>query len=576
MPLWMQGAIELLMTAVLSFATVLILLVAVWFAGGFNDASLLGVSQLSSQIWLLIHGVPLDLNIPQHGSFAAVSGTFSLIPLGLTLVPLALCFRSGRRLAQASYEGQFWVPLVSGSLTYLAISLALSLFSSTATVTTHPLLAFLVPLWVVLLGTICGAWFESRSLARMIGVNAAEWVGKFSQYSRWAGSYVWAVLRSSLVALLAFIAGGALLFALTVLYNWNDILAVYQLLSAGAVGDTAVTLLQLGIVPNLIIWAMAWSTGAGFSFGEGTIANLSQTSVGAMPALPVLGAIPQPIDPFSYLAVLAPILAGALAGWWFFRAGENHFDEWVSLKIRFRWLSALLSTLCLAVFIAVPTGIMTAAVGWFAHGSLGLGRFTHVGPTPWFFGLLTALWVAVGVLLGSILAPIIEPDNSKELDRFAGESRENKRRLKKEQKKAKAAQKAEKKAARSGSKGSKAANSVATETESEDVFVLDEAEESPADSAQQQDAAELTSTEANVSADSAEEGEVSAEKDSAVEPAALEPAQQYETSENLNQGSVRAEESKAAPEQPKLARGAVIRRPKSLKKQRTTREENDS
>lgn len=419
MPLWMQGAIELLMTATLSFLAVLVLLLAVWFAGGFDSRSLVGVSQLSSQIWLLIHGVPLNLDVPQRNNFAAISGTLSLIPLGLTLIPLALCFRSGRRLAQASYEGQFWIPLVSGSVVYALVSGALSVYSSTSTVSTSPLTATLVPLWVVLLGTIGGAWYESRSLARMIGVNAAEWVGRFSQYSRWTGSYLWAVTRSSCVALLAFIAGGALLFTFAIFYNWNDILAVYQLLGAGGVGDTAVTLLQLGVVPNMVVWAMAWSTGAGFSIGEGTIANLSQTSVGAMPALPVLGALPQPVEPYSYSAVLVPIAAGVIAGWWFFRAGENHLDEWFSLKIRLRWVSAPLSTLCLAILVALPAGVLVCFIGWFAHGSLGLGRFTQVGPTPWFFAIMASAWIAVGVILGSVLAPLLEPDNSQELERFA-------------------------------------------------------------------------------------------------------------------------------------------------------------
>ena len=33
------------------------------------------------------------------------------------------------------------------------------------------------------------------------------------------------------------------------------------------------------------------------------------------------------------MALVVPVLAGVLAGWWFLREGENHFDEWLSIKV---------------------------------------------------------------------------------------------------------------------------------------------------------------------------------------------------------------------------------------------------
>lgn len=36
MPLWLQGIVELVFTAALSFGLVLVLLMAVWFTNGFN------------------------------------------------------------------------------------------------------------------------------------------------------------------------------------------------------------------------------------------------------------------------------------------------------------------------------------------------------------------------------------------------------------------------------------------------------------------------------------------------------------------------------------------------------------
>ncbi len=434
MPLWLQGAVEFLVAALASFVAVFVLIGAISLTNGFNkEQNVASVAKLSGNIWLLMHGVPLNLNIPVNGMFDAIAGTVSLTPLGLTLLPLYLTFRAGRRLAQASYEGQFWQPILAGLLVYVAITAAVSYVADTPRVGTLIGFSMLMPFGVALLGAILGGYYESRSLARMIGVNAATVVSRFSQYSRWAGSYVWSVVRAAGVGVIAFIAGGALLAAGALFYNWNDVVSIYQSLHAGAVGDTALTLLQFGFVPNLVVFAMAWSTGAGFSLGAGTAVDLTRTDVGVLPALPMLGALPQPVEPWSFIACAIPLLAGAIAGWWFFREGEDHFDEWVSLKIRFRPVSWLISVVFLAVLIGALGGLVSVALGQFSRGSLGLGRLTAIGPDPLEFGLYAAALLALGVILGRALAPLIEPDNSRELERFAGQTRADRKATKKAQ-----------------------------------------------------------------------------------------------------------------------------------------------
>lgn len=430
MPLWLQGAVELALVAALSYLAVVLLLAAVWYTNGFDNSTFAGAASVAGHIWLLVHGVPLAMDIPAQGAFSAVSGTMSLMPLGLTLIPLALCFRSGRRLARASYEGQFWQPLLGGMGAYALVSLAVSALSTGAYFATSPVFAALIPLWVVVLGVLAGGYAESRSLAAMIGVNAADWVKKFSQYSRWAGSYIWAVVRAALVSVLALGAGGALLLALTIFWHWDDVIALYQTLRAGAVGGTALTLLQLGLIPNFVVFAMAWSSGAGFALGTGTSIDLTGTDAGVMPALPILGALPHASYPLGLLALVVPVAAGAVGGWWFFREGENHLDEWFALKTRFRWISLPLSTLCLAILSLVPTFTVTALLGWVANGSLGLGRFTEIGPNPLLFGLYAAVLLAVGIMLGLGLAHLLVRDTTGELDRFAEDADSHKARFK--------------------------------------------------------------------------------------------------------------------------------------------------
>lgn len=417
MPLWLQGVVELILTALMSGVLVVAAMAAVWATNGFGSTEFSSVAAMSAHLWLLIHGVPLDLS----AVFGASAGTMTLVPLGLSILPLLFCYRSGRRLARASYEGEFLIPVLSGSVTYALICSAVYGWASPNPKPLQVLNAALVPLGIVVVGLMWGGYREARSLSRMVGVDTAEQISQMSQYSRWAGSYVWAVVRAAVVAAVAFVGLGALLLALGILGGWSQVVATYQELHAGAVGDAAVTLLQLGFLPNLVIYAMAWSTGAGFAFGAGTSIGLTSSTVGSLPMLPLLGAVPNSLGGVGLLGLLVPVVAGAVAGWWFLREGEDHLDEWVALKVPFRPLSALLSSLALGVLTGVLTSLATLWLGWISYGSLGVGRFTEVGAEPLSFAAHTALWVGLGVALGNLLSRALVPDSSRDLPRFADE-----------------------------------------------------------------------------------------------------------------------------------------------------------
>ena len=417
MPLWLQGVVELIVTALFSALAVFAAMSAVWATKGFGDMEFSSVAAMSAHLWLLIHGVPLDL----AAAFGASAGTMTLVPLGLSILPLLLCYRSGRRLARASYEGEFLIPVLSGSVTYALISSAMYGWASPHPQPLQALNAALVPLGIVVAGLMWGGYREARSLSRMVGVDTAEQISQMSQYSRWAGSYAWAVVRAAVVAFVALVGLGAVLLGIGILAGWSQIIATYQELHAGAVGDTAVTLLQLGFLPNLVIYAIAWSTGAGFSFGAGTSVGLTSSDVGTLPMLPILGAVPESMGTFGLVGLLVPLGAGAIAGWWFLREGEDHLDEWVALKVPFRPLSALISAVVLGVMTGIMTSFGTLWLGWISYGSLGIGRFTEVGAEPLTFAAHTALTVGAGVTFGMLLSRALVPDSSRELPRFADE-----------------------------------------------------------------------------------------------------------------------------------------------------------
>ena len=409
MPLWLQGGLESAQAAVISALVVIAPIVAVWATSGFGSAGFDVLARLAGQAWLVIHGVPLYLTTVGEGSAARPeTGTLSLLPLGLTLIPFLLAWRAGRRLARASYTDQLWQALLGSWLVYAGFGIATGFICRTEDVEVFLWWAGLLPLVPFGLGMVIGARREAGSWSRLIGVDAVDWIARTSQHSRWAGSYLASAAKAGFVAVIAALAISSALLAVDLFIHWNLVVAVYEALDAGPVGGAALTIAQLGFLPNLAVFALAWLTGSGFALGVGSQVGPLGTAVGPLPTIPVFAAIPSgPLD-FGPVALVVPVLAGVLAGWWFLREGENHFDEWLSIKLRVRWLTAAASTLFLALIVGAAAGVLAAALAWLARGSAGIGRLSDIGPDP----LWTAVWLAaevgIGVVIGYAAGPWLE------------------------------------------------------------------------------------------------------------------------------------------------------------------------
>ncbi|MEO5321202.1 DUF6350 family protein [Arthrobacter sp. CC3] len=409
MPLWLQGALESAQAAVISALVVLAPIVAVWATAGFQNNNFDTLARLGGQAWLLIHGVPLHLTtVAGEAAAQPESGTLSLIPLGLTLIPFLLAWRAGRRLARASYTDQLWQALLGSWLVYAGFGMATGFVCRTDDVAIFLWFAGLMPLVPFGLGMVVGARREAGSWSRLIGVDAVDWIARTSQHSRWAGSYLGSAVKAGFVALMAAFTLSAALLAVDIFIHWDLVIAVYEGLDAGAMGGAVLTIAQLGFLPNLAIFALAWTSGSGFALGVGSHAGPLGTAVGPLPSIPVFAALPSgPLD-YGFVALVVPVLAGALAGWWFLREGENHFDEWLSIKVRSRWFTASASTVVLGAIIGVAAGLMAGGLAWMARGSAGIGRLTDIGPDPLGTSLWVAAEVAIGVVIGYAAGPWLE------------------------------------------------------------------------------------------------------------------------------------------------------------------------
>jgi hypothetical protein len=198
------------------------------------------------------------------------------------------------------------------------------------------------------------------------------------------------LLRASVVSLLVLLAGGAVVAAASVALHAGRVTSLAGATGPGLLGGLALLLLGLSLVPNAAVWGMSWCTGAGFAVGTGTAVSPWSSSLGPVPAFPLLGALPSgPTPHWLGVVVLAlPVVAGVLGGLVVARSLGA-----VSLT------RAAMEGAAIAPCVAVLAALLALVSG----GPLGDGRLSAVGPSPWRVGLA----VLAEVLLPSVAAAVL-------------------------------------------------------------------------------------------------------------------------------------------------------------------------
>jgi hypothetical protein len=191
------------------------------------------------------------------------------------------------------------------------------------------------------------------------------------------------------------IAVSALYIALALAWNWIEVIRLFQSLQLTFLGTLTVSAGQLSILPNLIALGATWLTGVGFSIGEGSMVSPMGTELGPIPAIPVLAALPIGSSSLSIIFVIVPLLAAFLAT----LLVKSHTAE-----LRFNYASATSAALVLGISIGLVAGIEMLLLADFSGGSIGPGRMTTVGATPWLVGLVTFAEVTVSATLAAFFS----------------------------------------------------------------------------------------------------------------------------------------------------------------------------
>ncbi len=378
----------------------LVPLTLAWLIEGNGSVDWIVTLQVAGYAFLLSIGVPIQIGTGEIVGIAFESFAISFLPLGLTLVMALMIIRIGHRLSAAS---SLWPAWIGGAVTFGAASYGLSLVIANPAVTLgewdplfRPMLFFGGLLFVA---SVLGKRFELVSGANQIEAPERIWVRE--KVSSFRAKLHWTIATSAAPALrigssviVFLLMVSSILLMLALIIGWVEVLRLYQALGLSFLGGFMLTLGQLAILPNLIVFGFAWISGAGFSIGAGSYVSPLVSQLGPLPALPVFAALPTGgIDRgivFAIIPVVAAMVATLLA-----RKSTQ--------KMRWEFATSFSAAAVLSIFAALVSAVLALLLALLASGSFGPGRFVEVGTNPVQLALVIFVEVLIPVFLVSLV-----------------------------------------------------------------------------------------------------------------------------------------------------------------------------
>ena len=301
-------------------------------------------------IWIGAHQIPFSLSLPPAG----LDGYLSYLPLGALIFPV-LAIRNGisRTIERLDNDSS----LVGSARAVFAIGYALfallaSLFSKTDSIRPVWYFAILYVLpFTLLVGSTVG-----RKVALGLGF----------------------LFGSRIIALLLGVS--SIVFGLSLLFNISMVQDLTIVLQPGIFGGLLLLLLNILYIPNAIVATLAYFSGVGFAVGAGTLVSPFSHRLNKIPAMPLLGALPEGKSTIALIGIAFIIFVGALLASWT-----------VALNLK-----VLRQSLIIAVAIA-------AFVGYSASGALITDAMSAVGVSTWKFTLAIGAELLVGAALALYL-----------------------------------------------------------------------------------------------------------------------------------------------------------------------------
>ncbi|TAM69380.1 MAG: hypothetical protein EPN48_08410 [Microbacteriaceae bacterium] len=399
------AALDALIVVAIGIGIALVPLTVLW-ATQFQLAIDWGVFwKAAADIWLLGHGVNLtfalspltaaSLGLPHAG----VPFQVTIAVLGFALLAVLLGARTGARAAQTRSP---WAGAIASVVCYGILGTVITLTAGSTMVTVSLWQGIALPPFVFAIGVAIGLGAGSARVRRAAASDdrgaAASAGGRRPGVATWAesnfrtgfSSGLAAALRAGTAASALVIAASAVLVTALLFGHFGVVIGLYEQLQAGFLGATALTIAQLALLPNTVIWVASWLLGPGFAIGTGSSIGPAGTQVGPLPSLPLLGILPQGSGALGFAGLLVPVLAGFL-GAMLFRRRVARLPGGVPKPGRL---------IVIALGAAAVAGVQLGLLAWWSSGAVGPGRLHDAGPNGWIVAGCAAAAIAVGALVG--------------------------------------------------------------------------------------------------------------------------------------------------------------------------------
>jgi hypothetical protein len=378
-----------------------------WFIEGDGSVPWITTLQVAGFAFLLATGVPLQV---QSGELVGVvfdSFTMSYLPLGMTLVMALLAIRIGYRLSAAS---SLWPAWIGGAAAFGGASYGLSLLIAKDAVLVGEWEPLFIPAaffgGFLFVSSLWGNRFELFPGAN--GEEAKERIALRAGLAKLHQSLHWSIrtvlgpatrIGVSVIVMLVF--ASAILLALALSFGWLEVLRLYQGLGLSLLGGIMVTIGQLALLPNLIVYGASWISGVGFAIGTGSYVSPLASQLGPMPALPIFAALPTGGFDRGILFALVPVVTAFVAS-----ILVRKFTD----QLRWEYATRFSAALALSFVSATIAALLALALGLLASGSIGPGRFEFLGVDALMFAAVIFIEVLIPAFVASLV--VVSPYQS--------------------------------------------------------------------------------------------------------------------------------------------------------------------
>lgn len=355
-PSLIAGTIAATVAVVIGYILTLGFIMATWLFAAHGTESTVQVMRAAGIAWQVLHLVPLVIG----------TTTIGILPWGFLIVPVFVLWRATQwalKSSQPKTAFEFSRVAISIIAIYSLCAVLVGLISATddlyTSVTSSLLHAFLVALSVT---TACVLTYAP---SRTILTDALPKLFVDG-------------IRPAVISFGFLFIAGSLLTSVSLILNWAQVRAVTTLMAPGVVDGFFMTLLGIGYLPTVNVWAMSYLLGPGIMLGGGVVTP-ENASPGALPAFPLLSILPSESAALASYFILIPILIGI--GIYFLIPRERWAAQGDSIAIALsfvvRWrevVTMLVSVGLLSIFVWIAAAA--------SSGPLGTGFLKFIGPVP--------------------------------------------------------------------------------------------------------------------------------------------------------------------------------------------------